>query len=742
MSLSDLLGSMNFNNPEFLGLLQGLGQASMPSRLPVPFGAALGMGLQGMQQGKQLGMQNELTQQQIATGNLGLNQSLAAINYYRSRNNLPPIDMASLSKPTAATSAKGFSTTSPLPTTPTDAVATPSPTPLPDPMAVAPPSADAAPAAPQHVAFPVSGPISSGFGERTLRGSSEFHNGVDFAVPTGTPVAAAADGVVVGAGTDPASGNFVRIQHADGSTTGYGHLSKVNVKLGQQVTQGDPIALSGATGNATGPNLHFTVRDANGQPVDPRTATFGAPAAAAAQGAVPAASASPVAPQDAQSASPLPQAQPFDPAAGLDQIGLFNPAAAMQAELKLREPQQIREGGASIVYDPATHQMRQVFYQPHLPMASTMDANGHVVPLQGGATAIATAEAAKTAGEKAATLKYQPQIAAGVAAAETAVKNRLTTMQVYNNQTQQMEFRTPQEVLENAGQYRPVLDQNGNPTGGPPGHGTPAPQGAPAFKTVTGVAIPAPPAMNRNPLAAGPSEADKAQAGAGAELVKNWTEGVPQAVQGEQRFLAMADALKQIQSGAWTQNKADISAHLLAAGFDPKLVNNILQAPPAQAQIIIKNNFGAAMNSMKGITNRVTQNEIFAAQKNLSNPNLQPEANAAIIAQGVGIARYNQAIANDWQTARQAGWSDPVQFQSWWMQQPGNSLKSFIGKAAQEIGPLKGAESPSQPAPGRGGVSAATPARKLNAKNPDADYAMLPRGAHFIGPDGKERVKP
>ncbi|AWW38313.1 MULTISPECIES: M23 family metallopeptidase [Streptomyces] len=91
------------------------------------------------------------------------------------------------------------------------------------------------------------------------------HSGQDFAVPTGTPVVAAGAGTVVkaggnGAGDGPAYGNAVVIRHANGVYTQYAHLSSVNVSVGQSVGAGQRIALSGNTGNSSGPHLHFEVR--------------------------------------------------------------------------------------------------------------------------------------------------------------------------------------------------------------------------------------------------------------------------------------------------------------------------------------------------------------------------------------------------------------------------------------------------------------------------------------------------
>ncbi|CAM5706952.1 M23 family metallopeptidase [Streptomyces aurantiogriseus] len=102
------------------------------------------------------------------------------------------------------------------------------------------------------------------------------HSGQDFAVPSGTKVVAAHGGTVVkaggnGAGDGPAYGNAIVIRHGNGTYSQYAHLSEVDVRIGQIVKTGQRIALSGNTGNSSGPHLHFEIRTtANyGSAIDP-----------------------------------------------------------------------------------------------------------------------------------------------------------------------------------------------------------------------------------------------------------------------------------------------------------------------------------------------------------------------------------------------------------------------------------------------------------------------------------------
>lgn len=118
---------------------------------------------------------------------------------------------------------------------------------------------------------PISGGrLSSGFGARSAptKGASTYHKGVDWAVPIGTTVVASNGGTVTVAGWASGYGYAVYINHSDGRQTRYGHLSKVLVKPGQTVAQGERIALSGNTGRSTGPHLHFEIR-INGEAVNP-----------------------------------------------------------------------------------------------------------------------------------------------------------------------------------------------------------------------------------------------------------------------------------------------------------------------------------------------------------------------------------------------------------------------------------------------------------------------------------------
>lgn len=104
--------------------------------------------------------------------------------------------------------------------------------------------------------------IGSIFGRRIdpIAGVRALHEGVDFVADPGTPVIAAAGGVVISASFHPEYGNLIEIDHGNEFSSRYAHLSKIRVKPGQLVKRGQLIALSGNTGRSTGPHLHFEVR--------------------------------------------------------------------------------------------------------------------------------------------------------------------------------------------------------------------------------------------------------------------------------------------------------------------------------------------------------------------------------------------------------------------------------------------------------------------------------------------------
>jgi murein DD-endopeptidase MepM/ murein hydrolase activator NlpD len=114
--------------------------------------------------------------------------------------------------------------------------------------------------------WPARGVLTSGYGQRWGRP----HRGIDIAAPIGTPVVAAAPGIIGYSGyNDGGFGYLVEIDHADGTMTRYAHNSRLLVKAGQQVSQGEQISEMGSTGFSTGPHVHFEVHPGGKGAVNP-----------------------------------------------------------------------------------------------------------------------------------------------------------------------------------------------------------------------------------------------------------------------------------------------------------------------------------------------------------------------------------------------------------------------------------------------------------------------------------------
>ena len=112
--------------------------------------------------------------------------------------------------------------------------------------------------------------LSSGYGKRRhpILGYMKMHRGVDFAAPTGTPIFSAGDGVVEAAGWNGGYGKYVRVRHNSTYKTAYAHMSRIKIKKGARVRQGQVIGYVGTTGRSTGPHLHYEVHK-NGKQTNP-----------------------------------------------------------------------------------------------------------------------------------------------------------------------------------------------------------------------------------------------------------------------------------------------------------------------------------------------------------------------------------------------------------------------------------------------------------------------------------------
>jgi murein DD-endopeptidase MepM/ murein hydrolase activator NlpD len=134
---------------------------------------------------------------------------------------------------------------------------------------------------------PVDAPVGSGFGFRSdpITGRTALHTGLDFAAEVGTPIHAAAGGVVLSTAWHPQYGDLLELDHGNGLTTLYAHTSRIHVRRGDIVKRGQPVAEVGSSGRSTGPHLHFEVLVA-GVPQDPARFLAGGQAPLVAPGKV------------------------------------------------------------------------------------------------------------------------------------------------------------------------------------------------------------------------------------------------------------------------------------------------------------------------------------------------------------------------------------------------------------------------------------------------------------------------
>lgn len=114
--------------------------------------------------------------------------------------------------------------------------------------------------------------ITSDYGYRVhpITQVKSFHNGIDISVPSGSGIYAPASGTVLSQYSNEAGGKQMVVKHNTGKITGYAHLSTYSVPVGAKVKKGQEIAKSGATGKVTGPHLHFTLKDSNGNYLNPQ----------------------------------------------------------------------------------------------------------------------------------------------------------------------------------------------------------------------------------------------------------------------------------------------------------------------------------------------------------------------------------------------------------------------------------------------------------------------------------------
>lgn len=175
-----------------------------------------------------------------------------------------------------------------------------------------------------------------------------------------------------------------------------------------------------------------------------------------------------------------------------------------------------------------------------------------------------------------------------------------------------------------------------------------------------------------------------------AETESDWSKNLQPAQAAEVRFKAIGDALKSVEAGTFTTQKAQINAAFKSLGLP-----QITDTDPAAVQIILKNNTQATLDLLKASTSRFTQMEFDRVGKALADPNMQPAALQKIIAESLGQTRYGTAIAQSWADAKRMvdpatgeRWRNPIDYERAFTK--ANPMQGFVDRAAEEIGTLKG----------------------------------------------------
>ena len=172
---------------------------------------------------------------------------------------------------------------------------------------------------------------------------------------------------------------------------------------------------------------------------------------------------------------------------------------------------------------------------------------------------------------------------------------------------------------------------------------------------------------------------------------EEWQKSLQPAYQAEQRLQTIANAFKSIETGAFTTDRADWATKFKALGMT-NLADRIMKNPE-QAQLALHENYAETMQQLKAATSRFTQQEFKITAENKEHPNLQPAANLQMLAEDIGMLRQSRDLPGDFRIAQQHGWRDPQSFETEWLK--ANKLSDYVGRARDEIGPLKGMKQPS-----------------------------------------------
>lgn len=210
-----------------------------------------------------------------------------------------------------------------------------------------------------------------------------------------------------------------------------------------------------------------------------------------------------------------------------------------------------------------------------------------------------------------------------------------------------------------------------------PGPGTTEP-----IKSASGTMIPA--LKDQGPIPNNPAQLKEALP-AWQKTVDQWNASLAPAQTAVQRLTSIENALKEIQSGTWTTNKAAFAGMLKSAGIDPTKIGF---DDPKNAQLILHENVVETLDQLKQANPRFAQSEFKVLTVNKEHPDQQPGANLQMLAEDLGQLKQAQDLPNDFTAAKAHGWVNPQSFEQAWLKQ--NPLSGYVQREKARIGPLKG----------------------------------------------------
>jgi hypothetical protein len=232
-----------------------------------------------------------------------------------------------------------------------------------------------------------------------------------------------------------------------------------------------------------------------------------------------------------------------------------------------------------------------------------------------------------------------------------------------------------EETAKNQANLGPLLN--------PPGELKPGPGTTEPIKTASGTTIP--PVSEQGALPTNPAQLKEAIP-AWQKTETDWNNSIAPAAQAEQRLMTMAGAMKKVETGAFTTDKAAFLAGL----YSTTGIKLPMTATVSDVQIAMHENVAESLQQLKATQPRFAQMEFKTTSLNKEGPNLTPEANLQMLSEDVATLRQAQNLPSDFTAAKANGWQNPQSFEQSWMK--ANPLSGYVQNVKKEIGPLKGME--------------------------------------------------